>query len=70
VIAAVGLAAGLATGFTAARALSTVLYGIPPWDPLAFASAAALLTVAALGAGYLLARRASRVDPASTLAAE
>jgi predicted permease len=69
-IATIGLVAGVVTGLTAARAMSTLLYGVPPWDPLAFAAAGGLLTLTALGASYLPARRASRVDPASTLAAE
>ena len=70
VLAAIGLVAGIGTGLTAARAMSTLLYGVPPWDPLAIAAAGVLLTLTALGASYLPARRASRVDPASTLAAE
>ena len=55
---------------TAARTLSAILYGVPPWDPLALAGAAAVLTVTALGAGYFPARRAARLDPARTLASE
>ena len=70
VIAAIGLVAGVAAGLTAARAMSALLYGVPPWDPLAFVAAGTILTITALGASYLPARRASRVDPASTLAAE
>ena len=61
VIAAIGLAVGVATGLAAARALSSMLYGVPPWDPLAIAAAGSLLTVTALGASYLPARRARRV---------
>ena len=70
VLAAIGLVVGIGTGLTAARAMSTLLFGVPPWDPLAIAAAGVLLTLTALGASYLPARRASRVDPASTLAAE
>ena len=70
VLAAVGLVVGVGTGLTAARTLSAILYGVPPWDPLALAGAAALLTVTALGAGYVPARRAARLDPARTLASE
>jgi ABC-type antimicrobial peptide transport system permease subunit len=69
-IAAVGVVVGVGTGLTAARAMSAMLYGVPPWDPLAFVAAVALLTITAFGASYLPARRASRVDPATTLAAE
>ena len=69
-LAAVGLIVGMATGLTAARALSAILYGVPPWDPLALAGAAVALTITALGAGYVPARRAARLDPARTLATE
>ena len=54
-------------GWSAARALSSMLYGVPPWDPLALGAAGVVLTVTALGASYLPARRAARVDPATTL---
>jgi ABC-type antimicrobial peptide transport system permease subunit len=70
VIAGVGLAAGLGLGLVAARSLAAVLYDVPPWDPLALAAAGGVLTATALGASYLPARRAARVDPATTLATE
>ena len=70
VIAGIGLVAGMATGLAAARAMSSLLYGVPPWDPVALAGAGLVLTLTALGASYLPARRASRVDPATTLATE
>jgi putative ABC transport system permease protein len=66
----VGLVLGLAGGLAAARALAAMLYDVPPWDPAALAAASALLTVTALVASYLPARRAARVDPVSALAAE
>ncbi|MEO8678628.1 MAG: ABC transporter permease [Vicinamibacterales bacterium] len=66
----VGLVAGVAGGLAAARSLSVVLYGVPPSDPIALSAAAALLSATALAACYLPARRAARVDPAQTLAAE
>ena len=70
VIAAIGLTAGVAAGVAAARGVSSLLYGVQPWDPLAVTAAGLVLTVTALGASYLPARRASRVDPATTLATE
>ena len=69
-IALVGLAAGTAATLVLARALSSLLFGVPPWDPIALASAAALLALATLAASYLPARRAARVDPVSILASE
>jgi len=66
-IAGAGLVAGVVTGLVAARALASVLYDVPPWDPLAIGAAGAVLTVTALAASYLPARRAARVDPATTL---
>ena len=69
-IATIGLVSGLGAGLLAARALSSVLYDVPPWDPLSLAAAGLVLTVTALGASYLPARRAARVDPATTLASD
>jgi predicted permease len=69
-IAIAGLSAGTAATLVIARTLSSLLFGVPPWDPVALSSAAALLAVATLTASYLPARRASRVDPVSILASE
>jgi ABC-type lipoprotein release transport system permease subunit len=44
-----------------------MLYGLTPTDPLTLTSAAALLILIALLAGFGPARRASRVDPVSSL---
>ena len=70
IVAAAGLAVGLVVGLYAARAMSSLLYGVEPWDPIALGAAAAVLAITALGASYVPARRASRVDPAVTLATE
>ena len=69
-IAAIGLALGLLSGLAAAGAMSSLLFGVPPWDPLAVAGAGAILTLTALAASYVPAHRASRVDPVCTLATE
>jgi ABC-type antimicrobial peptide transport system permease subunit len=63
---AVGLAAGLALG----RAARSLLYGVEAHDPAAVAGAVAALAVVALGAAYLPARRAARVDPTRALRAD
>jgi putative ABC transport system permease protein len=64
-------AAGLVIGLAAARAgtgvLSGMLFGISAGDPSAFAFTAALVAVVALAAGYVPARRATRVDPLTLL---
>lgn len=54
---------GIAGSFAVTRILSGLLYEIKPTDPLTFASAALVLAVAALVAGYLPAARATRIDP-------
>jgi predicted permease len=67
---AVGLAAGAGVALASARALSSILFDVPPWDPITLASAALLLVTTAMAACYLPARRAAAIDPARTLAAE
>ena len=47
-----------------------ILFGVTPTDPLVFATAAAVLGVAALLAAWLPARRAARVDPLIALRVE
>ena len=62
-LAAVGTVIGLAGAFVATRALTSLMYGVQPNDPVMMAMVAAVLAVVALAAAYLPARRASRVDP-------
>jgi ABC-type antimicrobial peptide transport system permease subunit len=63
ILVAVGVAIGVAAAFGAGRFLSTMLFGLAPNDVMTIA-AATLLMVAVSGlAGFLPARRASRVDP-------
>jgi predicted permease len=63
----VGSAAGLAGAFLISRILSTLLFDIGSGDPLSFVGTALILAAAALLASYLPARRATRVNPATTL---
>jgi ABC-type antimicrobial peptide transport system permease subunit len=66
----VGLAAGVGVALAATRTLAQQLYGVSVADPAAFASTAVLLAAVALGATYLPARRAARLDPLSALRTE
>ena len=61
--AAVGLVIGLAASAFAARAMQTMLYGVGPFDLVAFASMALVLFASAAVASYIPARRATKVDP-------
>jgi predicted permease len=62
-LAAIGLAAGVAGTVAAARLVGSMLYQLPPRDPLTIAVAGAIMIAACALAGYVPARRASRVDP-------
>jgi predicted permease len=59
----VGLAVGTAGALAVTRLLSELLFGVPPSDPITFASVAALLCGIAAVACWLPARLALRVDP-------
>ncbi|RPI64243.1 MAG: ABC transporter permease [Lysobacterales bacterium] len=58
----VGVAIGVAGGLAVSRVLSSVLFGVSPTDVIALLGAALVVVGAALAAGILPARRASRVD--------
>ena len=58
-----GLAIGLGASFICARLFSSLLFEISPTDPLTFMITPALLSVAAMLACYIPARRATKVDP-------
>ncbi|HET6887683.1 MAG TPA: FtsX-like permease family protein, partial [Candidatus Udaeobacter sp.] len=70
VLVGIGLAAGLFGAFVASRALRSVLYDVAPLDPAALISALLTLSLVALIACFLPARRASRVDPIEALRTE
>jgi len=65
-----GVAIGLLLAIATAKLLSGILYGVPALDPIAFTVAPLVLTIAALIATWLPARRATRVDPVQALRAE
>lgn len=70
VLAAVGIAAGLALAAALTRLLANFLYGVSPFDPATFIAVPLLLTFIVLLACWLPARRATRVDPIVALRAE
>jgi predicted permease len=62
-MALVGVAAGIATALGLTRLMANQLFGVTAHDPLTFAAVAVALTIVAVLACYLPARRAVRVDP-------
>jgi predicted permease len=69
-LAAIGVAIGLPLSWMAARAIQGLLFGVVSSDPLTFAGVITVVAVVAGLAGYLPARRASRIDPVLALRAE
>jgi putative ABC transport system permease protein len=70
VLALTGAAIGVVASVAAARLIESLLYGTQPGDIATFAGTLGMLTFVAAVAGYLPARRASRIDPMSALRAE
>jgi putative ABC transport system permease protein len=58
-----GVAFGLAGAFAATRLLTDLLFEVKPTDPMTFIALSTLLSVVALLASYIPARRAMKVDP-------
>jgi ABC-type antimicrobial peptide transport system permease subunit len=69
-LAALGIAVGTAVSLTLGRVINSLLFATSATDPLAFGLMVLSLAVVALVAGYLPARRASRIDPMQALRAE
>lgn len=65
-----GVLAGLGVAFGVTRVLGSLLYGVKASDPLTFAAVSIILASVALGATYIPARRAVRVDPVIALREE
>ncbi|HET9402942.1 MAG TPA: FtsX-like permease family protein, partial [Candidatus Acidoferrales bacterium] len=66
-LSAIGLLIGMPLAYAVSRALASVLYGVISMNSLWLAGFTVLLSVVALAAGYLPARRAMRVDPLEAL---
>ena len=65
-----GVLLGVSSGLLLTRFMSSLLPGITVTDPLTFASVAALVTLVAVAACFIPARRATRVDPMTALRCE
>ncbi len=66
-LAAFGVAIGIVASLAITRLLSSLLFGIGTTDPFTYAAVAVLLSLIALAASYIPARRAMRVDPVTAL---
>jgi ABC-type antimicrobial peptide transport system permease subunit len=64
---AAGIVIGLAGAFAASRVLGGLLYGIEAHDATTFAVVPVVLVMVALGASWVPARRATRIDPVTAL---
>lgn len=69
VLLATGLMLGATLAYFAARSIRGLLFGVTPHDPLTFAGVALLITAIGLGASWIPARRAARIDPATAMRA-
>jgi ABC-type antimicrobial peptide transport system permease subunit len=68
-LATIGMVLGTAASWALARLLTGFLYGVTSNDPATFLGMVIVLTAVAVVAGYLPARRASRIDPMTALRA-
>jgi ABC-type antimicrobial peptide transport system permease subunit len=69
-IIAIGIAGGFCCALVVTRFLKSLLYNVSASDPLTMSGVIGFLVLVALAASYLPARRASQVDPATTLRVE
>jgi ABC-type antimicrobial peptide transport system permease subunit len=66
-LALAGVVIGIASAFGLTRFIASLLFGVQAWDPMVFTTVPLTLTLVALLAVYLPARRASRVAPVEAL---
>ena len=70
VLAAIGIAVGIGGAFGLTRLLDSMVFGVSVRDPLIFVAVPVTLGLVAALAGYLPARRATKVDPMEALRSE
>jgi predicted permease len=66
-IAVLGVAGGMAAALGLGRLVASLLYGLKPYDPVTLACSVLLLSLVAVGASWIPARRAAGVDPMRAL---
>ena len=66
-VAGIGLLIGMAGAFALSRLLESLVFGVSTKDPTVFVGVAVVLAVVVLAAGYVPARRATKVDPLDAL---
>ena len=63
VLVAIGIVVGIPSAFAVSRVITSMLYGLKPYDPLAMTTVVVLLAIVGAFAGFIPARRATKVDP-------
>jgi len=66
-MAGLGIAAGLGAALAMGKVVTSLLYGLKPWDPVTLSGAAAVLIVVSVVASWIPARRAAGINPMKAL---